>query len=153
MNYNSGNARRIFHSHWNKLREEYRAVGMSEDAIEKMYEYDLAIFNEERKHHRYDVEIPASDDIENQSDLVAYEKATTVTDTYHETKTRFAWVGEIMDERLHYGLERLSSDELELLTLYIVGGYTEKEISKVYNVSQPAIHKKIRKIALFLKKF
>lgn len=58
MNYNSGNARRNFYAKWVKLREEYQAAGMKEDAIQKMYEYDLAVFNDDRAHHRYDVEIP-----------------------------------------------------------------------------------------------
>ena len=93
MSYNSGNARRIFYTKWNKLWEEYRAAGMEEDAIRKLYEYDLAVFNNDRAHHRYDVEIPTADDSENQSDYVEYERATTVTDTYHETKTRFASSG------------------------------------------------------------
>ena len=74
MNYNSGNARRIFYTKWDKLREEYRAAGMTEDAIQKMYEYDLAVFNDDRAHHRYDVEIPTADDSENQSNYVEYER-------------------------------------------------------------------------------
>ena len=68
MNYNSGNARRNFYAKWDKLREEYRAAGMKEDAIQKMYEYDLAVFNDDRAHHRYDVEIPSADDSENRND-------------------------------------------------------------------------------------
>ena len=44
MNYNSGNARRNFYAKWDKLREEYRVAGMKEDSIQKMYEYDLAVF-------------------------------------------------------------------------------------------------------------
>ena len=68
MNYNSGNARRSFYAKWDKLREEYRAAGMKEDAIQKMYEYDLAVFNDDRAHHRYDVEIPSADDSENRND-------------------------------------------------------------------------------------
>ena len=54
MNYNSGNARRNFYAKWDKLREEYQAAGMKEDAIQKMYEYDLAVFNDDRAHHRSD---------------------------------------------------------------------------------------------------
>ena len=105
MNYNSGNARRSFYAKWDKLREEYRAAGMKEDAIQKMYEYDLAVFNDDRAHHRYDVEIPSADDSENRNDYADFVRATTVTDTYHETKTRFAWVGEVQNERLQAGLE------------------------------------------------
>ena len=153
MNYNSGNARRNFYAKWDKLREEYRAAGMKEDAIQKMYEYDLAVFNDDRAHHRYDVEIPSADDSENRNDYADFVRATTVTDIYHETKTRFAWVGEVQNERLQAGLEKLSDDDLKLLTLYVYEGYTESEISKVFSISQPAIHKRIEKITIFLKKF
>ena len=153
MSYNSGNARRIFYTKWNKLREEYRAAGMEEDAIQKLYEYDLAVFNNDRAHHRYDVEIPTADDPENQSDYVEYERATTVTDTYHETKTRFAWVGEIKNERLQAGLEKLSDEELQLITLYFYEEYSTVELSKVYGITHQNISKRIIKITNFLKNF
>ncbi len=153
MSYNSGNARRIFYTKWNKLREEYRAAGMEEDAIQKLYEYDLAVFNNDRAHHRYDVEIPTADDSENQSDYVEYARATTVTDTYHETKTRFAWVGEIKNERLQAGLEKLSDEELQLITLYFYEEYSTVELSKVYGIAHQNISKRIIKITNFLKSF
>ena len=153
MSYNSGNARRIFYTKWNKLREEYRAAGMEEDAIQKLYEYDLAVFNNDRAHHRYDVEIPTADDSENQSDYVEYERATTVTDTYHETKTRFAWVGEIKNERLQAGLEKLSDEELQLITLYFYEEYSTVELSKAYGIAHQNISKRIIKITNFLKNF
>ena len=153
MSYNSGNARRIFYTKWNNLREEYRAAGMEEDAIQKLYEYDLAVFNNDCAHHRYDVEIPTADDSENQSDYVEYERATTVTDTYHETKTRFAWVGEIKNERLQAGLEKLSDEELQLITLYFYEEYSTVELSKVYGIAHQNISKRIIKITNFLKNF
>ena len=153
MSHNSGNARRIFYTKWNNLREEYRAAGMEEDAIQKLYEYDLAVFNNDRAHHRYDVEIPTADDSENQSDYVEYERATTVTDTYHETKTRFAWVGEIKNERLQAGLEKLSDEELQLITLYFYEEYSTVELSKVYGIAHQNISKRIIKITNFLKNF
>ncbi len=153
MNYNSGNARRIFYTKWNKLREEYRAAGMAEDAIQKMYEYDLSVFNDDRAHHRYDVEIPTADDSENQSNYVEYERATTVTDTYHETKTRFAWIGEIENTRLQSALENLSEDDLLLVSMYIYEGYDTVEISKVFGTTKQNISKKIRRISKFIKNF
>ena len=70
-------------------------------------------------------------------------RATTVTDTYHETKTRFAWVGEVQNERLQSGLEKLSDDDLELLTLYVYEGYNTVELSKVYGIAQQNISKRI----------
>ena len=82
-----------------------------------------------------------------------YEAAITVTDTYRETKSRFGWIGEIENERLLSALEKLSEDDLKLLTLYTYEGYTVTEISKVLGVSQPTISIKIKRITNFLKKF
>lgn len=125
MNYNSGNARRNFYAKWDKLREEYRAAGMKEDAIQKMYEYDLAVFNDDRAHHRYDVEIPSADDSENRNDYADFVRATTVTDTYHE----------------------------KLLTLYVYEGYSTVELSEAYGIAHQNISKRIIKITNFLKNF
>ena len=153
MSFNKGYELKKFEAHWEKLRIEYADAGMTEDAIQKMYEYDLAVFNDDRAHHRYDVEIPNAEDSENRNDYVEYVRATTVTDTYHETKTRFAWVGEVQNERLQSGLEKLSDDDLELLTLYVHEGYNTVELSKVYGIAQQNISKRILKITKFLKNF
>ena len=153
MSFNKGYELKKFETHWEKLCIEYATAGMTEDAIQKMYEYDLAVFNDDRAHHRYDVEIPNAEDSENRNDYVEYVRATTVTDTYHETKTRFAWVGEVQNERLQSGLEKLSDDDLELLTLYVHEGYNTVELSKVYGIAQQNISKRILKITKFLKNF
>ena len=157
MSFNKGYELKKFEAHWEKLRVEYAAAGMAEDAIQKMYDYDRQQFNAERAHLERTQELSTdtfecSED-ENSPLMKRYREVTTVTDTYHETKSSFAWIGEIENERLLSALENLSEDDLKLLTLYVYEGYNESEISKVFNVSQPAIHKRIMKIAIFLKKF
>ena len=157
MSFNKGLELKKFEAHWEKLRIEYAAAGMTEDAIQKMYDYDRQQFNAERAHLERTQELSTdtfecSED-ENSPLMKRYREVTTVTDTYHETKSNFAWIGEIENERLLSALENLSEDDLKLLTLYVYEGYNESEISKVFNVSQPAIHKRIMKIAIFLKKF
>ena len=157
MSFNKGYELKKFEAHWEKLRIEYAAAGMTEDAIQKMYDYDRQQFNAERAHLERTQELSTdtfecSED-ENSPLMKRYREVTTVTDTYHETKSNFAWIGEIENERLLSALENLSEDDLKLLTLYVYEGYNESEISKVFNVSQPAIHKRIMKIAIFLKKF
>ena len=157
MSFNKGLELKKFEAHWEKLRVEYAAAGMAEDAIQKMYDYDRQQFNAERAHLERTQELSTdtfecSED-ENSPLMKRYREVTTVTDTYHETKSSFAWIGEIENERLLSALENLSEDDLKLLTLYVYEGYNESEISKVFNVSQPAIHKRIMKIAIFLKKF
>ena len=61
-----------------------------------------------------------------------YQKAISVTEHYRETKSRFTWIGEIEDENLLSALEKLSDDDLEILTLYIYEGYSTVDLSKVY---------------------
>ena len=157
MSFNKGYELKKFEAHWEKLRIEYAAAGMTEDVIQKMYDYDRQQFNAERAHLERTQELSTdtfecSED-ENSPLMKRYREVTTVTDTYHETKSGFAWIGEIENERLLSALENLSEDDLKLLTLYVYEGYNESEISKAFNVSQPAIHKRIMKIAIFLKKF
>ena len=157
MSFNKGYELKKFEAHWEKLRIEYAAAGMTEDAIQKMYDYDRQQFNVERTHLERTQELSTdtfecSED-ENSPLMKQYREVTTVTDTYHETKSGFAWIGEIENERLLSALENLSEDDLKLLTLYAYEGYNESEISKVFNISQPAIHKRIMKITIFSKKF
>ena len=156
MSFNNGNERRKLNAEWEHLRVQYRKAGMSEDAIQAMYEFDLSVLNSERAYAANTVAVCDNyndDDARKAADFKQYEAAVAVTDTYHETKSRFTWIGEIENEQLLSALENLSEDDLKLLTLYVYEGYTESEISKVFNISQPAIHKRIEKITIFLKKF
>ena len=154
MGFNNGLERIRLENQWKKLRVQYRAAGMSDEAIQAMYEFDFQVVNSEQTYYRHTVDLSISNTEAGDSrDTKHYHEVILTTDTYHETKSHFAWIGEIEDERLLSALEKLSEDELRLLPLYAYEGYTEAEISKVFNISQPAIHKRIAKITIFLKKF
>ena len=157
MSFNKGYELKKFEAHWEKLRIEYTAAGMTEDAIQKMYEYDHQQFNAERTHLERTQELSTdtfecSED-ENSPLMKRYQDAISVTDHYHETKSRFGWIGEIENEHLLSALESLSDDDLELLTLYVYAGYNTVELSKVYGIAQQNISKRILKITKFLKNF
>ena len=157
MSFNKGYELKKFEAHWEKLRVEYAAAGMTEDAIQKMYDYDRQQFNSERTfiERTQEFTAPAYESSEEEASplMLRYQEAITTTDTYHETKSKFAWIGEIENERLLSALENLSEDDLKLLTFYAYEGYTVTEISKVLGVSQPTISIKIKRITNFLKKF
>jgi DNA-directed RNA polymerase specialized sigma subunit len=157
MSFNKSYELKKFEAHWEKLRIEYAAAGMTEDAIQKMYDYDRQQFNVERTHLERTQELSTdtfecSED-ENSPLMKRYREVTTVTDTYHETKSGFAWIGEIENERLLSALENLSGLDLKILTLYVYAGYTESEIAGELGGSKVAIHKRIEKITKLLKKF
>lgn len=113
----------------------------------------LNALNSERAYSTNTVKVEETGDNESNADLIKFKKACEVKDTYHETKTKFAWVGEIQDERLSVGIEKLSEEDLKLLTLYFVEGYTLSDISKVYGIALQNVRKRICKITKFLKKF
>ena len=156
MSFNNGNERRKLNAKWEHLRVQYRKAGMSEDAIQAMYEFDLGVLNSERAYITNTMTVSgAADDCaaKETSDFKQYEKAVTVTDTYHETKSRFTWIGEIEDERLLSALENLSDADLELITLYAYEEYDTVEISKVFGTTKQNISKIIRRITKFIKNF
>ena len=52
MGFNNGLERVRLENQWKKLRAQYRAAGMSEDAIQAMYEFDLRVVNSEQTYGR-----------------------------------------------------------------------------------------------------
>ena len=157
MGFNYGLEKKNFDSQWAVTRKQYEDAGMSREAIQAMYDYDWSVFNANRSYQNHTQEMAApsfEQSEESYSPLMdKYREAVSVTDTYHETKSRFAWIGEIEDENLLSALEKLSDDDLKLLTLYVYEGYSTVELSKAYGIAHQNISKRIVKITNFLKNF
>ena len=157
MSFNKGYELKKFEAHWEKLRIEYADAGMTEDAIQKMYDYDRQQFNSERTfiERTQEFTAPAYESSEEEASplMLRYQEAITTTDTYHETKSKFAWIGEIENERLLAALENLSELDLKILTLYVYAGYTESEIAMTLESKRITIHKRIERMTMFLKNF
>ncbi len=157
MGFNYGLEKKNFDSQWAVTRKQYENAGMSSEAIQAMYDYDWSVFNANRSYQNHTQEMAApsfEQSEESYSPLMdKYREAISVTDTYHETKSRFAWIGEIEDERLLSALENLSDVDLELITLYAYEGYDTVEISKAFGTTKQNISKKIHRITNFIKNF
>ena len=154
MKFNNGSERVRLENRWKKLRIQYREAGMSEEAIQEMYNFDVQVVNSEQRYYRHSKYLAFNDaDTEDPHSNDRYEEAFLMADTYRETKSRFTWIGEIEDERLLSALEKLKEEDLKILTLYAYDGYTVTEISKVLRCSQPTISIKIKRITKFLKNF
>lgn len=157
MGFNYGLEKKNFDRQWAMLRKQYEDAGMSIEAIQTMYEYDWSVFNAARSYQNHTQEITApsfEQGEESYSPLMnKYQEAVSVTDTYRETKSRFAWIGEIENERLLAALESLSELDLKILTLYVYAGYTESEIASALESKRITIHKRIERMTMFLKNF
>ena len=157
MGFNYGLEKKNFDSQQAMTRKQYEDAGMSNEAIQAMYDFDWSVFNANRSYQNHTQEMAApsfEQSEESYSPLMnKYQEAVSVTDTYHETKSRFAWIGEIENEQLLTALETLKTEDLEIITMYAYEGYDITEISKVYGVSRPTISIKIKRITKFLKNF
>ncbi len=157
MGFNYGLEKKNFDRQWAIMRKQYEDAGMSIEVIQAMYEYDWSVFNAARSYQNHTQEITApsfEQGEESYSPLMnKYQEAVSVTDTYRETKSRFAWIGEIKNERLLAALENLSELDLKILTLYVYAGYTESEIAMALESKRITIHKRIERMTMFLKNF
>ena len=157
MSFNYGYERKKFDAEQAKLREEYIAAGMSEEAIEEMYLFDLEEFRRRRRIANNESPMLDSDFEEGCEDeslsvyLVRNMEAMSVTDIYHDSN-RFGWLQEIEDIALYERLIQLSDESLEILTKYVFDGMTQSEIAKEKGIAQKNISKKIKKIKKFLSK-
>ena len=157
MGFNYGLEKKNFDRQWAIMRKQYEDAGMSIEVIQAMYEYDWSVFNAARSYQNHTQEIAAPSFEQGEESYLPlmnkYQEAISVTEHYRETKSRFAWIGEIENEQLLTALETLKVEDLEIITMYAYEGYDITEISKVYGVSRPTISIKIKRITKFLKNF
>ena len=152
MGFNYGLEKKNFDRQWAIMRKQYEDAGMSIEVIQAMYEYDWSVFNAARSYQNHTQEIAApsfEQGEESYSSLMnKYQEAISVTEHYRETKSRFTWIGEIEDEHLLSALEKLSDDDLGLLTFYIYEGYSTVALSKVYSISHQNISKRMQALGV-----
>ena len=112
MGFNNGFEHVRLENKWKKLRIQYREAGMSEEAIQEMYNFDVQVVNSEQRYYRHSKDLAFNDaDTEDTHSNDRYEEAILMADTYRETKSRFTWIGEIEDERLLSALEKLKEED------------------------------------------
>ena len=151
MGFNNGLERKKFEAKWKKLKKEYAEAGMSEAAIQEMYEFDLKAFNRQRaiatREQPITGKMCSGTEEEDQSKsalLDKFEEAFAVTDTYSTQPERFRWIDEIQNEKLYSIIVNLPTRDKEFLT-YLVEGYTREEIAKIRGIKVQSVNKKISK--------
>ena len=156
MGINFAYERKKFSEAQQKLREEYKAAGMTEEQILEMYEYDLQQFNRDIAYQRHTqrLGILEEPDMEEEGhnpllhkfidDLTVCQQPTEDVELW--------WFDELEDATLIKGLMRLTADELDLIDMLAFGGYSQKEISEKTGKSPAAICLKLKTIRKKLRK-
>lgn len=152
MSWNNGYRRKQFEEKQKKQAEEYRALGMTEEQIQAMYEFDLEQFKSDRNYYSHTQPLTASDFDEGKEDesestllLKFFDELTVTIDNCGE-KSRYWWVEEINNSQLYKIVISLPKESVELLTLIYVDKLNQSEISKIFNISQAAISQRLKKL-------
>ncbi len=143
MSWNDGKERKLFEKRQAILAEQYRAVGMTEEQIQQMYEFDLAVYRSERIFYTHTQALEINFDDEDVGEVSNF-LLERQTDCFRNYSNRYWWIDEL--ERLYSVVKSLSDEEKELITLYVFDGYTQKEIATIRNCTHQAISYQLIKI-------
>ncbi len=109
----------------------------------------------ERRFRMHTQPLPAECITENDEDSMSglFKKFDSLKVTFSESdfSGRHSWIETVYDCELFSKLSALSSEDVELLTLYVFDEYTQSEIATKIGISQRGVGKRIERIGRFLK--
>lgn len=120
MSYNHGLEEKKFKEQWQKIAEEYREAGMTEEQISAIYDFDREVFNSDRRFKERTVGLF---DNENSKTLMVYDD--------YSANNRYGWIDEIEDMEVYSQIMSLPEIWREAFTMYIYDGYSHKQISSI----------------------
>ena len=157
MSWNDAIERARFKEQQKKQSEEYHALGMTEEQIQAMYEYDLENYKSNRRYGEHTQQFTHRDFNEGEPDesestlFKKFREKLSVNIENHIEHSRYWWIEELDDPQLVKKLKSLSANDLELLTLIVFDGYSQSELAKKMTVTQQALSKKWGRIKKLLK--
>ena len=157
MSWNNAYEKRKFEERQKKQAEKYRALGMTEEQIKEMYEFDYAQFKSERRFRMHTQSFEPDkfdadeDDNEKLSIVEKFQDVLATTQDDSTDKSRYWWIEEIDNPVLAKALKKLSQDQIELLSLIVADGYGQAEMAGILNVSQSAISQRLATIKKIFK--
>ena len=156
MSWNNGYETKKFEARQKKQAEEYRALGMTEEQIQAMYEFDLEQFKSERRHRMHTQPLQVEEFEDNDADesdntlLNEFFDELTCTIETSGDKSRYWWIEEIDNPQLAKRIKMLTKDDLELITQSVIDGYSQTELAAIYGIAQKNISKKLKRIKKFI---
>ena len=135
--------------------EQYRKLGMDEEQIQTIYEFDLDTFRSDWRYEKHTQGFAASsfgDGTQDESKSALFEKfLTQLSVKPDDGHSREWWVEEIENPQLARALKGLSKSDLEFITRIVIEKATQMELSEELGISQQAVSKKWRKMKKILK--
>lgn len=133
MGYNKAKAEKKWKEWKNKEENLLRKLGMNEDKIDELYNYDKELFNSERSFLRR--MIIDSDFIE----YLSTSKIELPIDNMDDL------LNQIDREELYQAMRKINEQTLKIIYLKIVG-YSVKEIAQMMGISDYTVRYRLRKV-------
>ena len=140
MGYNKAKAEKKWKEWKNKEENLLRKLGMNEDKIDELYNYDKELFNSERSFLRRT--IIDSDFIE----YLSTSKIELPIDNMDDL------LNQIDREELYQAMRKINEQTLKIIYLKIIG-YSVKEIAQMMGISDYTVRYRLRKVRKKLIKF
>ena len=154
MEFNYEKEKRLFLSEWKKLRLEYQLAGMSEEAIDNICAFDWKWFCQRRNYINHVQQLPTEfiDDEAGYRNTNVLKSLNALSVQFDESDfaDKYAWLDTIDTVHLADKLKRLSSDDLDLLTLMVIHGFKQADIARDTDRSRSSISQKIKRIKKIL---
>lgn len=156
MSFNYGKEKMLFNREWKILRKQYIKEGVPERAIQELYDFDWSWFRM-RRVYEYHVQMMPEEEIDEQNAearTTLFLKYSSLSNEFDENSFsgRYSWIETISDAKMSEKIKSLTVDELELLTLIAIEGFSQREIARKVHCSQNAISKRLFKIKSVFKK-
>lgn len=132
-----------------RLRKEYMAAGMSDEQICIMYKFDKAQLARDLAYKRRTQSLfTESDDFESETQSALLDKFMDVLSYTMEPDTSkpLWWLEEISDPSFLKAVKKLSSEQIELLDMYVFDSLSQTDIARRLGVNQSSVSRQLNKI-------
>ena len=149
MAVNFAHEYRKFEAEQARLRKEYKAAGMSDEQIDIMYKFDKAQLARDLAYKRRTQSLfTESDDFESETQSALLDKFMDVLSYTMEpdTSKHLWWLDEISDPNLLRAIKQLSSEQIELLDMYVFDSFSQTDIALRLGVNQSSVSRQLNKI-------
>lgn len=152
MKFNYTSEKKKFEKTWKRLEKEYYEAGMSRNQIEEMKQFDWEVFKSERNYRKHNVfisEILLNDEKYRgqELDFLLHKYGNCSKNISEMGKfLRYGWIDELQRRELIAVLEKLSEEDMELVTLVFLEGYTQKEAARIIGLSEKTVWRRLKNV-------
>ena len=144
MGFNYAKEKAEFERQWAETCKQYEELGMSQDAIEELHDFDWDWFKSRRRYITHLADLPAEATVET---IQQVSTGTAPGDIPVALGLGpHQWLDELEDENLLRKLTLLSKDDIVLLTHLAFEEYTQSEIAQQKAQNQKSISRQLQQI-------